>query len=671
MRKLLQIIDENLGAKDFPFNSFSGDVYFQGVEGLNIGESEYDKLLEKYNTALENSRNTLTKNEDLLAVFINISKPKTNKEPTYYRSSIILNTGIVSLRSDEATDTEKTPDLILYLSWDDIDFIELIESNNKEELHVFRFYEKNNTIQHDLCIDRFGTADLIASKRILKLLNELVEYKNNTHANFIDEHVELQSKIEKLFNDENYEAGVEALDNYSKKYNINDITLDDSSFYYFNKTFGLRSMGRYEDALDAIDSYIERYQEIGEIEPYTYELKAELLIKLKRSLSAINCFAISEENYENNEYKKGVHAKKEEVYSSLKKTFIDIPYDHRKLVFVGKHIYATTSNNIVVLKKRDLPAKVEFPEGHPIVNEVYVCHPIKQNLYLPIKSYSETLFIERVNEFSYLLKGLGALHLDISDSNMSKSVETKISKKALVSDLNTIEKHQDFSPNKAPYIPTDLVWYHSELHWQKLVDQRLHGNIKTHTEHILTSQSDNVSAKELTTINTELKLLLPKAGVKYTSKFAVTKTAFKTQEWIVKVKFADASKFASPLEKIEDVSTLHSSSESKAYQSNLNKYEEEVLFMLEDDGVIDDSERKILNRKIKKYGISKTDAIAIESRLLTCGYSENEQKYIEELKDVLNDGKISEAERKILNRYALKFKVSPERQEKIDAVFIT
>ncbi|MDW5290966.1 hypothetical protein [Formosa sp. PL04] len=676
MRKLIQIIDENLGAKDFPINSFSGDVYFHGKEGLDIGKSDYNKLLDKFNKALENSRNSLATYEDLLAIFINEifednSTLRKGEGRSTYISSIVLNTGLISLRSEENTTvTDKSSDSILYLSWDEIGFIELIESASEKELHFFRFYVKNNTIQHDLSIDRFGTDSLVASKRILKMLNEIVEYKNNTIDNSINEHVELQSKIEKLFNDENYKDGVEALDNYSKKYNINDITLDDSSFYYFNKIFGLRSMGRLDEALDTIDSYINRYKEIGEIEPYTYELKGEILSKLNKYISAINCFAISEENYENSEYKKGVHSKKEDVYSSLKKVFLDIPYNDRKFIFIGKDIYATASHDIVVLKEKDMPREIEFPAGHPQINQVYICHPIKQDFYLPIKKYSEALFLERINEFSYLLQGLGATHLDISGSKSSKSEDTKSSKKAIESDLNKIEKLQDFKTNKTPLVHNNLVWYHTDLNWQKLSDQRLHSSIITHTEHILTSQSDNVSSIELAKINAELKLLLQKASVKYTSKLGVSNADFKKQEWIVKVEFGDDSKLNEPIGKREDVSALNSGSESDEYKLNLKKYKEELLFMLEDDGIIDASERKILNRKIKKYGVSKADAIAIESKLLTSNYSENEQKYIEELKDVLKDGEISVIERKILNRYALKFNVSPKMQDKIDTIFI-
>ena len=56
--------------------------------------------------------------------------------------------------------------------------------------------------------------------------------------------------------------------------------------------------------------------------------------------------------------------------------------------------------------------------------------------------------------------------------------------------------------------------------------------------------------------------------------------------------------------------------------------------MIEDDGVIDDMERNILNRKIKKYGISKEDALTIENELLTSNYAENELNYIQELKGI-------------------------------------
>ena len=673
---LLQIINENLGANDFPVSSFIGNIYFQGKFGLDIDESEYNRLLNTFNNALKASGDTLITHDDLLVVFKyeileDNLKTKNRKGESYYVSSIILESSLMSFSTKEPIGSDNKYDALVQIFWDNIASIELHEHTADKELNFFRFYEKNNSGHHDLTIDRFGTDSLIAAGRLLKMFNEIVANKNKAKINAIDEHVELQSKIEKLFNDENYVEGVEALDDFSKKYNIDDITLDDSSFYYFNKTFGLRSMGRLDEALDTIDSYINRYKEKGEIEPYTYELKGELLFKQKKYLAALNCFAISEEHYENLGYKKGVHAKKEEVYYSFKKGFLDIPYSDRKFIFIGEDIYATASSEVVVLKEKNLPTAIRFPEGHPLINQVYVCHPHNQNFYFPLRSYNETLFLERINEFSHLTQCLGAIHLDISIPKSKTTDQNKISKKSLEADLSAkIATQQDFKPTKAPYVPNDLVWYPSELKWQKLAEQINGGRIKTHKELISSLQHEIISAQELTKIKAELKLLLPKAGVKYNSKNIGNKSAFEMLECVVKVKFEDSQKLQNSTTKLEEVSEPIFDVENEKNTLKLEKYKEAVSFMLEDDGIIDASERKILNRKRKKYGITKADALAIENTVLISNYSESEKKYIEELKEILEDGIISDIERKILNRYAKKFNISAEKQNLIDSIYI-
>ncbi|QDO95172.1 hypothetical protein FNB79_14720 [Formosa sediminum] len=659
MRKILQIINTNLGSENVIKQNFSGSVYIQSDNGLGLDENEFIPLLDKFNNALKLSGGIITPSDDFLVIFKHelseIKDEKTVKvEHNYYRSTIILDSGLMALCREENTASNVFKDSATSFSWDTIDRVELLENTTEDSFYFFRFHVKNNSGHHDVNINRFGTSNIEAAKSILKMLSEIIVYKNA----YIDKHAELQSTIERLFNEEDYESGVNALDEFSKYYNINDLDLDDSSFYYFNKTFGLRSMGRLDDALDTINNYINLYKERGEIESYTYELKGELLFKQKKYIPAINCFAISEENYENQGYKKGVKTKKEEVYTKLKKKFLKIPYQERKLVFVSEDIYATTSNDIVVLKKNSLPISINFLEGHPRNNEVYICHPFKQDLYLPLRSYTEILFLERVEEFIYLVQGLGATQLELTTGPNDDGT------------IKIQNQQYDFNPTQAPILPNSLVWYHSDVNWQKLVDLRMYTGIISHSELISSIATSQMSSDDLKKLNEELKLVLPKAGEKFNKKSSFNKTSFKTIEWIFKIHFEALDKLPSSKEKLENPTPINSNLKDNDYKINLEKYKEEVLFMIEDDGIIDVSERKILNRKIKKLGITKADALAIEDEVLLSNYSENEKLYIEELKDIVEDGKISDKERKILNRYALKFKVSTKRQKEIDSKYL-
>ena len=101
--------------------------------------------------------------------------------------------------------------------------------------------------------------------------------------------------------------------------------------------------------------------------------------------------------------------------------------------------------------------------------------------------------------------------------------------------------------------------------------------------------------------------------------------------------------------------------------SKENQLKEEILFMLEDDGVIDDKERRILNRLGDKLGISLEKAKEIENKILSIGeLNNNEKEYLEEFKEFLNDGEITEKERRILNRFATRLEITNERVIEIE-----
>lgn len=66
---------------------------------------------------------------------------------------------------------------------------------------------------------------------------------------------------------------------------------------------------------------------------------------------------------------------------------------------------------------------------------------------------------------------------------------------------------------------------------------------------------------------------------------------------------------------------------------NEEKYKEEVLFYLEDDGIIDDEERRFLERKRVRLGISEDRAKEIEEECMPQLTSE-EKEYLEALKEL-------------------------------------
>lgn len=693
MSEILNIINRNLDPYIFDNNNFTGKVYFQNEDGLHINRSVHYNLINKYNFAFD--EDILTIEDELLLVFINeIFVDNSNswfeKDKKIYLSAIITDYALYSIYSEE-TDSSKEPNIFCQ-PWYTIDSVELHEDSDGE--YIFRFYEKGVTNYIDLLSNRFGTSSPVASRKLLDIFSEVIEYRKQTIAHSDNEFSELKLEITQLSNNGQFLEAVEKLETFGNLYNVDDVTLQCSQFYHWWKTQSLFYLKELDKALATIEDYINKCENLGEYWAYSYMLKGKIFLEKNQYSLATNTLAFSEEKFQLEDEKKISRGLKEESYSNLKELFLEIPNNQRKLIFIGEEIYATQSNAIIVLKKNDLPFNLNFPVGHPHVNEVYTCHPHKQDFYLPIKSHSEELFLDRIHEFSWLLQCLGASTLEISSSTIESSDQAGRSKTEVDADLDyklsggklnyqrentrnsvlegklNIAKKQVFKPTKSPFVPDGLVWYHSNTSWQRLAHQRLNGSIMIHNELISSSQSETLSTQELMQVDAELKILLPKLGVKYNSEEEVNTSSLKKYEWMVNVEFADVHDLSQMEQstKLEQVGNLNTDNEK--YNLNIEKYKEDVIFMLEDDGIIDENERSILNRKMKKYGLTEDDVRLIENELTMSDYSENEIKYIEELKELLEDGEINDLERKILDRYAKKFNLTVDVQKKIDAVFI-
>ncbi|MEI0567328.1 tetratricopeptide repeat protein [Brachyspira pulli] len=102
-------------------------------------------------------------------------------------------------------------------------------------------------------------------------------------------------------------------------------------------------------------------------------------------------------------------------------------------------------------------------------------------------------------------------------------------------------------------------------------------------------------------------------------------------------------------------------------------YYELILDML-DDGIIDDSERSLLNNKKARYGLSDERAKEIEDFALQEIQNKNkpefntegEEEYYELLEDMLEDGIIDDSERSLLNKRKVKYVISDERAREFE-----
>ena len=94
------------------------------------------------------------------------------------------------------------------------------------------------------------------------------------------------------------------------------------------------------------------------------------------------------------------------------------------------------------------------------------------------------------------------------------------------------------------------------------------------------------------------------------------------------------------------------------------KYKEEILFCLEDNGSISEEDRRYLERKRKKLGITETRALEIEQQTVP-SLTDNEKEYLETYKELAANG-ITDRTRRLLEREREALDITKERATEIE-----
>lgn len=105
--------------------------------------------------------------------------------------------------------------------------------------------------------------------------------------------------------------------------------------------------------------------------------------------------------------------------------------------------------------------------------------------------------------------------------------------------------------------------------------------------------------------------------------------------------------------------------EPKPLTAEEEKYKEEVLFCLEETGTITDDDRKYLERKRKKFGITKKRAREIEQEA-TPSLTENEKEYLETFKELAASGTLTDRAKRLLERERESLGIPKERAAEIE-----
>lgn len=367
----------------------------------------------------------------------------------------------------------------------------------------------------------------------------------------------------------------------------------------------------------------------------------------------------------------------DEEYSKL---FLSLPYNERKVLIPVKNYTDLSQEHITVLKMDRLPSEMDFPIGHPVANQVYVGHPYLPQKYIPFENYQLELIEDKVREFCQIAQCLGAIEITIDTENSSQSNGTRnytqdingtieykgvgvsggrkrSGSKSLIEEISqAINLHQTFVPTKDPYLPEKTVWYQNEPSWQRLFNQRMNGGLTQHEERIETRKNQVVDNHELQEVKAELQYPFASANLNWSTSIDENFSQQENAVLSISVKFA-------PIESIGN------NVKPQTRASSITDSEQEYLDTLKEsfeDGDITPRERKMLERIRISLGISEERAKEIESLLFGNPITEDEREYVEMYKEYLEDGEISEKERRRLNKFAMALGISQDRINELE-----
>lgn len=362
--------------------------------------------------------------------------------------------------------------------------------------------------------------------------------------------------------------------------------------------------------------------------------------------------------------------------------FLEIPYQERKVLFVTDGYSTLEQNSIAVLHINELD-NLTFPIGHPMVNQLYVAHPLIQNHYIPFENYEVELIQDRVREFCSLMEGMGATSItvgyqqfNVSESesyantnalaavgmkfySAQASVNQQETNKFMQSLGQSLNLHQTYNPFQQPFIPDNLIWYPQEPTWQRLVEQRLRGSITSHTESIETNKTQVINNDSLSEIQAELQVLLSNANLEISTSTSETLKQHDNVVLQIHVEFA-------PLWSLGQTEYQ----EIPSQESELTENEQEYLEMFQEavvdgNGQITNSARNLLGKYASSLGITTHRATQLEQMYLP-SFTTEEKEFIEEVRTVIDeDGELTNMSLRLLYKLATKLGISEQRAEEL------
>ena len=381
-----------------------------------------------------------------------------------------------------------------------------------------------------------------------------------------------------------------------------------------------------------------------------------------------------------------------EIYSAVLERWKEpIDVDKRRIIFIANNLddiagfYDPTNSISHYFTIDKIPSSIKFPYGRPKGNELYIAHRVNPDEYIPYENHEELLFMDKIRELRRLLRYLGATEITFT-AIKGKSIEEfqregqKVSadggllghKASVSSDSDEQQKQRsstehkvDFieilNPYKYPSKPEDLHWYDIDPEWENIVEARLHSDERQFIQEISTKQVTSLTEQSQLDVNAAYENLIGHINFHYhrEREFHVEKS--EETKWRITAKFKPLSEF----ENNDTPKSLLSTGTQKILSSDEQEYLEAVKQLVE-DGEISELERHYLEAKRIKLGISEQRALELEASLTT-QLIENEQNYLKMYRKYTEAGEITEKQRSILNDIAETYGLSEERVKQLEA----
>lgn len=366
----------------------------------------------------------------------------------------------------------------------------------------------------------------------------------------------------------------------------------------------------------------------------------------------------------------------------------DKDYEDRKVIFIAKSIqdvagYWDDTHSINYIFTHDcFPSDIKFPLGRPNVNSLYIANPVKPDEYVPYDNFEMTLFMDKVRELKRLLRSLGATEITFTSLRGSKVEEAekvgssvnaeaglfghKVSggysseegQNRMSSQGIKVDYIERLNSNEYPSLPDRLHWYNSDPEWKDIVEARLHHNQLHFEQSISTKQVSSLNEQSQMNVNAAYEGLISHINVNYHHEREFhVKTTVETM-WRITAEFKPLSEFEKN-DKAANKSQQNLSSNEKEYLEAVEEYLE--------DGKISERDRRMLERLRKSLGITEEQAVELEATLVP-QLTDDEKEYIEALKECLEEGGINDRDRRTLERLRKSLDITEKRASELEAM---